>query len=132
MFPIFKKKNSLIVKLLIFSNILLILFGLIFFDLYKNRKINQYNKLFETKQNEIKEIKNLFSKYYHSNEKFLFNKKKTTEIKTIKRNYQFKKFDTNLYFSKVIGKSTAYLDIYKDYLILGSATGLFLKLIFVI
>ena len=106
------------------------MFGLIFFDLYKNRKINQYNKLFETKQNEIKEIENLFSKYYHSNEKFLFNKKKTTEIKTIKRNYQFKKFDTNLYFSKVIGKSTAYLDIYKDYLILGSATGLFLKLIF--
>ena len=76
MFPIFKKKNSLIVKLLIFSNILLIFFGLIFFDLYKNRKINQYNKLFETKQNEIKEIENLFSKYYHSNEKFLFNKKK--------------------------------------------------------
>ena len=31
---------------------------------------------------------------------------------------------------KVIGKSTAYLDIYKDYLILGSATGLFFKINF--
>ena len=126
--PVFNKKQKSIIKILLLTNIIIIITALLFFDYYKKRKINHYNKLYENKQKEIKEIESLFSKYYHSNEKFVFNKKDNKIIKTSKNEYNIKTFTTNLYFSKVTGKSTAYLDIYKDSLILASATGLFFKI----
>ncbi len=126
--PVFNKKQKLIIKILLLTNIIIIITALLFFDYYKKRKINHYNKLYENKQKEIKEIESLFSKHYHSNEKFIFNKKDNKIIKTSKNKYNIKTFTTNLYFSKVTGKSTAYLDIYRDSLILASATGLFFKI----
>ena len=130
MIPVFKKNYKLIIKILIFTNIILLISAILFFDYYKTRKINQYNDLSQKKEEEIKNIESLFSKYYHSNEKFLFNNKKTVKIKSIKQNYLFETFDTNLYFSKIIGKSTGYIDIYEDDLILVSATGLFFRINF--
>ncbi len=128
MIPVFKKNYKLIIRILIFSNILLIISVFLFFDYYKKRKLNLYNELYKNKQKEIENIESLFSKHYHANEKFVFNKEKNKILKTNKRDYLLKKIGTNLYFSKVIGKSTAYLDIYDDNLILGTATGLFFKI----
>ena len=118
MMPVFNKKQKSIIKIILLTNIIIIITALLFFDYYKKRKIKLYNELYENKQKEIKEIESLFSKYYHSNEKFIFNKKDNKIIKTSKNEYIFETFNTNLYFSKVRGKSTAYLDIYRDDLIL--------------
>ncbi len=127
MIPVFNIKNKLLIKILIISNIIIIIASLLFFDFYKKRKITLYNQLYEDKKREIKKIESLFSKYYHSNDKFIFNKKNTNIIKTNKKEYLFTTIDTDLYFSKVIGKSTAYIDIFDNDLILATATGLFFK-----
>ena len=56
MIPVFKKKYKLVIWLLVVSNIALLICALLFFDYYKKRKINQYNTLYENKQEEIKNI----------------------------------------------------------------------------
>ena len=51
----FKKKQIyLFFKLLFLFNILLVVFALVFFNYYKDRKIGQYNNLNKNKNEEIK------------------------------------------------------------------------------
>tara|TARA_Y100000741_G_scaffold78676_1_gene57466 strand:- start:1587 stop:2924 length:1338 start_codon:yes stop_codon:yes gene_type:complete len=128
MIPVFKKKYKLVIWLLVVSNIALLICALLFFDYYKKRKINQYNTLYENKQEEIKNIESIFSHYYHTSKKFVFNRKETKIINSKKNSYILNKIDTNLYFAKVTGKSSAYLELYKNDLILASASGLFFKI----
>ena len=57
---------------------------------------------------------------------FEFNQSKT--INTKNKSYNLKKIKTNLYFSKVIGQSSAYLEIDKNNLYVVSATGIFFSI----
>ncbi len=129
MISAFKKNYKLIIKLLLVLNIALLIFFFLFFDYYKKRKINQYNELNAIKNKEIKNIEKEFSDYYHKFNKFIFHQKDREIIKSnndIK--YELYKINTNLYFSKSRGRSTAYIENYKDNLILTTATGLFFKI----
>lgn len=128
MFSALKNKKKIILKLSILLNILLIVFTLLFFDFYKKRKINQYNQLFESKNKEIKKIEEILSYYYHNNEKFIFKTKKKEIVSKNKVNYFLNKIETNLYFSKKIGKSSSYIDIKENDLYIATATGLFFKI----
>ena len=128
MFSALKNKKKIILKLSIILNVLLIVFTLLFFDFYKKRKINQYNELFTSKNKEIKNIEEILSYYYHNNEKFTFKTKKNEIVSKNKVNYFLNKIETNLYFSKQIGKSSAYIDIKEYELYIASATGLFFKI----
>lgn len=121
------KKNKTIIRLLLIINLLLIVSIFIFFDFYKTRKINQFNKLNDIKNKEIQNIEKIFSTYYHSYKKFSFyiDKPKSDVIKSQNYSYNITKIKTNLYFSKSSGQSTAYLDLYKNNLILTTASGLF-------
>lgn len=121
------KKNKTIIWLLLILNLLIIVLSLIFFDFYKNRKVSQFNKLNDIKNKEIQNIEKIFSTYYHNYNKFAFytDKQKSNIIKSQKYSYNISKIKTNLYFSKSSGQSTAYLDLYKNNLILTTATGLF-------
>lgn len=128
MFSAFKNKKKIILKLSIILNILIIVFTLLFFDYYKERKVNQYNELFANKNKEIRRIEKILSYYYHTNDNFIFKTKKN-EITSKKRiKYVLNKINTNLYFSKKNGKSSAYIDIKDDFLYITSATGLFFRI----
>ena len=129
MISVFKKKNKILTWFLLITNLLIILLSLIFFDFYKTRKVSQYNKLNDTKNKEIQNIEKDLSDYYHKFDKFIFQQK-DREILKSKNNkkYELNKINTNLYFSKTEGRSTAYLENYKNNLILTTATGLFFKI----
>ena len=125
----FKKKQIyLLFKLLFLFNILLVVFALVFFNYYKDRKIGQYNNLNKNKNEEIKKVEKHLSYFYHNSENFLFEFNQSKTINTKNKSYNLKKIKTNLYFSKVIGQSSAYLEIDKNNLYVVSATGIFFSI----
>ena len=109
-------------KLLFLFNILLVVFTLVFFNYYKDRKAGQYNNLNKNKNEEIKKVEKHLSYFYHNSENFLFEFNQSKTINTKNKSYNLKKIKTNLYFSKVIGQSSAYLEIDKNNLYVVSAT----------
>lgn len=123
-FPNIKFK---IILLLIFVLIL----NIVFFKLYKERKISHYNALIKDHKEQVYKIDKLFSFYYHQANKFNFDiVEKNKPIKTNLKNYSITKFKTNLWFAKSHAykdaDSTAYIDIYEENVVLTSGTGLVL------
>ena len=123
-----KKNSNLIFKSLLILNILLILFIILFFNYYKNRKISQYNELNNLKNDEIRKIEKILSYFYHNSDNFLFEYNQSRIIDTKKAKYNLKTVKTNLYFSKVIGKSSGYISLDNNNLYVASATGIFFSI----
>ena len=125
----FSKIKFKIILLLIFILIL----NLLFYKFYKERKILHYNALKIDHKEQLAKIDKLFSFYYHQANKFIFDiAEKNKTIKTNLENYTITKFNTNLWFAKSHSyhdaESTAYVDVYKDNVVLTTGTGLVLFL----
>lgn len=124
----FKKRQKKIISILILTNIFVIIVSLIFFDYYKKRKLDHYNTLFNNKQLEIDNIEKYLSPYYHNFNDLVFYLSDEKKINTQQNQYLYKRIKTNLYFAKSTGKSTAYLELFDNNLILVTATGLFFSI----
>ena len=123
-----KEKLYFFLKCLLATKLFLIISMLVFFNYYKDRKISHYNSLYYSKNLEIREIEKLFSKYYHSYNNFNFKEVNSELINSDKNNYKIKKFQTDLYFAKKIGKSSAYIDLDENNLYLATASGIFFQI----
>ena len=75
-----------------------------------------------------KKVEKIFSEYYHDHNQFIFKKGESELIKSKKNMYELKKINTNLYFAKPTGRSSAYIDLYNNNLYLASASGIFFKI----